>query len=63
MAAIKKPKKLKMPKKPKAGASNAVLEKYLEKRKEVEKKNASRLAEYEKAKTKRETLKKKIAAI
>lgn len=41
-------KKLKYPKKPKAGASVKVMENYLRKRKEVEKKNKQREAEAKK---------------
>lgn len=63
MAAIKKPKALKLPKKPRAGASNATLENYLKKVKEVEKLNAKRESDYKAAVKKRETLKKKIAQI
>lgn len=63
MAITKKPKKLKYPKKPKAGASIAAMENYLSKRKEIDKKNASRNSEYNKAKSKRESLKKQIAKI
>ena len=52
-------KLLKYPKKPKAKASVQVLENYLTKCKEVDKKNASRKAEA----AKKATLRKKIAGI
>ena len=54
-----KTKKIKYPKKPKASASVATMEKYLERVKEVDKQNQ----ELEKEKKKREELKKKIAKI
>ncbi len=50
MATLKKPKKLKLPKKPKATASIATMESYLKKAAETKKINEKRLAEYEKAK-------------
>lgn len=63
MAITKKPKKLKYPKKPKANASISSMENYLAKRKEVDKQNASRMSEYNKNKSKRESLKKAIAKV
>ena len=50
MATLKKPKKLKIPKKPKATASIPVMENYLKKVAEIKKMNDKRLAEFEKAK-------------
>jgi len=61
MGAIRKPKKLKLPKRPKANASNAVLENYLRKVADVKKLNAKRESEYKSAIKKRDTLKKRIA--
>lgn len=52
-------KMLKYPKKPKAGASVAVMENYLKKRKEVDKKNNAAKAE----KKKKETLRAKISRL
>lgn len=63
MAITKKPKKLKYPKKPKANASISTMENYLAKRKEVDKLNASRMSEFNKMKSKRESLKKAIAKV
>lgn len=63
MPAIKKPKKLKFPKKPKATASIEVMKKYLAKRAEIEKTNRQREAAYVKAKKERETLQKKISGL
>jgi hypothetical protein len=45
----KKPKKLKYPKKPKANASLATLERYKDRVKEIDKENAARLKDYDKA--------------
>lgn len=66
----KKLKSLKYPKKPKASASTSVMEKYLEKCKEIQKKRADIIKEVEKKKAdikkeqaKRKTLQKKIEAI
>ena len=53
---MKKPKKLKNPKKPKANASVAVMENYLKRVKEVDKKNADREREYKKAQSLREKI-------
>lgn len=63
MAALRKPKKLKLPKKPKQTASNEVMERYLKKVAEVKKDNAKRESTYKSAVKKRETLKKKIASL
>lgn len=52
-------KKIKYPKKPKAGASVAVMENYLKKRKEVDKKNN----EIEREKKKKAALRKKISGL
>ena len=67
--AIRKPTKLKMPKKPKSSASISAWEKYDERCKTVEKKNAEKLREYTKqvnaikaAKKKKELLIKKYKA-
>lgn len=62
MATLRKPKKLKFPKKPKANASAEVMKNYLRKYQDVEKLNAKKLAEYNKEKREREALKKKIAS-
>lgn len=66
----KQPKHLKYPKKPKSSASNAVLERYLDRCKEVDAKNKSRHSDWLKAKTriesekkKAETLRKKVAGL
>lgn len=53
---MRKPKKLKTPKKPKAGASIATMENYLKRVKEVEKKNAENEREYKKALALREKI-------
>lgn len=63
MAITKKPKALKYPKKPKVNASISAMENYLAKRKEVDKLNASRMSEFNKNKSKRESLKKAIAKV
>jgi hypothetical protein len=55
---MKKPKKLKYPKKPKASASLTVLENYVKRRKDVDKANADREREYKKALTLRDKIKK-----
>ena len=54
---MKKPKKLKYPRKPKASASLATMENYLKRVKEIEKANAEREREYKKALTLREKIK------
>lgn len=59
MATLKKPKKLKLPKKPKAKASVTTLENYLKKVSEIKKMNDKRLAEFEKAKKQKIADKKK----
>lgn len=61
MAKIKKPKKLKLPKRPKASASIAVMENYLRKVAEVKKENARRLSQYERDKKRLVTLRNQIA--
>jgi cytochrome c-type biogenesis protein CcmH/NrfG len=58
---MKKPKLLKKPKKPKAGATNAQMQKYLDRVDEVAKENARRMSEYNKAVNERQQLKRKIA--
>lgn len=63
MAGIKKPKKIKLPRKPKASASNEVLQNYLKKVADVKKENAKREAAYKSELKKREALKRKIAGI
>mgnify|MGYP003383127593 CR=1 FL=1 len=47
---MRKPKKLKYPKKPKASASVVTMENYLKKRTEIDKENKRREAEYTKSK-------------
>lgn len=59
MATLKKPKKLRLPKKPKATASIATMENYLKKVGEIKKMNDKRLAEFEKAKKQKIADKKK----
>lgn len=54
---MKKPKKLKYPRKPKASASLATMENYLKRVKEIDKANADREREYKKALTLREKIK------
>ena len=63
MAALRKPKKLKLPKKPKRGASIATMEAYLDKVKHVHSENKKRLSDYEKNKKKRESLRNQIAGL
>jgi hypothetical protein len=63
MAAIKKPTKLKYPKKPKASASNETMEKYLKRVNEIDKENRKREADYKSELAKREQLKKKISKL
>jgi len=55
---MKKPKKLKYPKKPKANASLTVLENYVKRRKNIDKENADRERDYKKALTLREKIRK-----
>lgn len=55
---MKKPKKLKYPKKPKASASLTVLENYVKRRKEVDKANAERERDYKKALSLRDKIRK-----
>lgn len=54
---MKKPKKIKLPKKPKASASVATMENYLQKVKDVQKRNAENEKEYKKAQALREKIK------
>lgn len=61
MARIKKPKKLKLPKKPKASASIATMENYLKKVAQVKSDNAKRLRDYESAIKKKAALRERIA--
>lgn len=63
MASIRKPKKLKLPKRPKANASNTTLENYLKKVADVKKQNKKRESDYKSAVKKRDTLKKRIASL
>lgn len=62
MASLRKPKKLKLPKKPKANASSEVMKNYLKRRADVEKQNAKNLSDYNKEKKAREVLRRKIAS-
>jgi len=55
---MRKPKKSKMPKKPKASASVAVMENYLKRVKEVEKKNSDKEKEYKKSLSLRDKIRK-----
>lgn len=61
MAAIKKPTLLKMPKKPGAGASLSVMEKYVKRVEQVKKENSKRESDYKAKISKLESLKKKIS--
>ena len=54
---MRKPKKLKYPRKPKATASVATMENYLKRVKEIDKANAEREREYKKALNLREKIK------
>jgi hypothetical protein len=54
---MRKPKKLKSPKKPKASASVATMENYIKKVKDVDKRNAENEREYKKALSLREKIK------
>lgn len=54
---MRKPKKMKYPRKPKATASVATMENYLKRVKEIDKANADREREYKKALTLREKIK------
>lgn len=63
MASLRKPRKLKFPKKPKANASSEVMKNYLKRRADIEKMNAKNLSNYNKEKREREALKKKIAGL
>lgn len=54
---MRKPKKIKYPRKPKATASVATMENYLKRVKEIDKANADREREYKKALTLREKIK------
>jgi hypothetical protein len=56
---MRKPKLKKYPKKPKASASLAVMQKYLDRRKDVDKANAAAQSDYKKALD----LRKKIAKL
>lgn len=60
---MKKPKMLKYPRKPKANASTQVMENYLAKVKEIDKRNSANEADYKREKAKKEQLKKKVAAV
>ena len=61
--ALKKPKMLKYPRKPKAGASLTVKENYLNKIKDIDKENARRVSEYNSTKSKLKTIATKIAKV
>lgn len=63
MSKPKKPKALKMPKRPKQSASVTVWENYERRRKETVAKNKKRLSDYKKAINKIESDKKKKASI
>lgn len=63
MAKPKKPKKLKYPKKPRAGASLQAMENYLRRRKEVDKENKRRESKYKSDVKKWESLKNKIRGL
>ena len=54
---MRKPKKLKNPRKPKASASLATMENYLKRVKDIDKANAEREREYKKALSLREKIK------
>ena len=54
---MRKPKARKLPKKPKASASLAVLQNYLKRVADVKKHNASRMSDYNKAKSLHEKIK------
>ncbi|MDI7215762.1 hypothetical protein [Leptospira santarosai] len=58
--ALRKPKKLKFPKKPKRSSSPEAKERYLSRKKEIEKKNKGNLSNYETRKKKDEKLNKEI---
>jgi hypothetical protein len=58
-----KPKKLKLPKKPKASAGISVMENYLKRVKEIEKENAKRESDYKSDLKKWASLKGKIKNI
>lgn len=58
---MKRPKKLKYPKRPKAGASSAVLANYIARKKKVDAENARRLRDYNTEMRKRATLRKQIS--
>lgn len=60
MASLRKPKKLKYPKKPKRSASAASLDRYLKKIKDVDRENARREKAYKDEKAKRERLQRKV---
>lgn len=55
---MRKPKKLKLPKKPKANASVASMENYLKRVKEVEKANSDKEKEYKKSLALRDKIRK-----
>lgn len=55
---MRKPKKIKNPKKPKANASVKVMENYLKKVKDVAKRNAENEREYKKAQNLKEKIRK-----
>lgn len=61
--AIKKPKKLKYPRKPKQKASLQVHENYLAKVKEIDKENKKRESDYKRDVKKLDSVKKQIASI
>ncbi|EMJ96678.1 hypothetical protein [Leptospira alstonii] len=57
---LKKPKKLKLPKKPKRGSSPEVKQRYLDRVADVEKQNKTKLSNYESRKKKDNELNRKI---
>lgn len=63
MARLKKPKKLKYPKRPKAGASVQVLKNYIERHNAVSKQNKDRMKAYEKEISERKRLREQVAKL
>jgi len=63
MARFRKPKKLRLPKRPKMSASNEVLKRYLDRVASVKKENSKRLAEYNSKIKQREKLLNRIKQV
>ena len=63
MAALKKPKMKKFPKKPKSSASSDVLQRYLQKVDEIRKEHARAVKAYNAEKKKREQLRKRVSEV